>query len=60
MNFWEIICVVTGVLGMTSIHFHYEGKPGKDFLLHVLLVTFYESISAALILLPLYFVYWRR
>ncbi len=60
MNFWEIICVVVGICGMMSIYFHYEGKADKGFILHALLVIFHESLSAALILLPLYFVYWRR
>lgn len=59
MNFWEIICVVVGICGMMSIHFHLEGKADKGFVIYALLVIFHEFLSAALILLPLYFVYWR-
>lgn len=58
MNGWEIICVIVGIIFLLG----YWGRPNIK---EAIIPTFIQNIiimivSACLILLPLYFNYWRR
>ena len=57
MNCWEIICVIVGALGLVG---HSVSTSKGNFKVAVLWMIIHDFICAALILLPLYFNYWRK
>lgn len=61
MNGWEIACVVIGILMLISSGTTLSKSYGTNHICIAIIYTIIEDIiGAAMVLLPLYFVYWRR
>ena len=63
MNKFEIVTVIVGFVGIFTQGLRYKSE-GKDFTLPVVACmvcnVLYKIIFASLILLPLYFNYWKK
>ena len=58
MNGWEITCVIVGIVFLLGYHSTANVKEAlKPMLIQNIFIMI---VSACLILLPLYFNYWRR